>query len=198
MHTVWAYSVMLLSLLQLYVIESEFCDASLFFLDVCIGRPDVTREKPKVCGSYLTFHTLTHHQVMFTGVVDEEGEETVRLLGGELVNSVYDCTHLVTDKVNIHQNIETNWSQNHDSCCLTTYLSISSLELPKFKMMFLSLHPNIIVHVENVVSLFSSPSTSSQKVRKCGGHKFLSQAIYCGQLVCFSRVAQVCRDAAGS
>ena len=41
------------------------------------------------------------------------------------------------------------------------------------------LHPNIIVHVENVVSLFSSPSTSSQKVRKCGGHKFLTQAIYC-------------------
>ena len=34
--------------------------------------------------------------------------------------------------------------------------------------------PNIIVHVENVVSLFSSPSTSSQKVRKCGGHKFLT------------------------
>ena len=31
--------------------------------------------------------------------------------------------------------------------------------------------PNIIVHVEYVVSLFSSPSTSSQKVRKCGGHK---------------------------
>ena len=39
------------------------------------------------------------------------------------------------------------------------------------------LHPNIIVHVENVASLFSSPSTDSQKVRKCGGHKFLSQAI---------------------
>ena len=44
--------------------------------------------------------------------------------------------------------------------------------------MLLSLHPNIIVHVENVVSLFSSPSTSSQKVRKCGSHNFLSQAIY--------------------
>ena len=43
--------------------------------------------------------------------------------------------------------------------------------------MLLSLHPNIIVHVKNVVSLFSSPSTSSQKVRKCGGHKFLSQAV---------------------
>ena len=75
-------------------------------------------------------------------------------------------------------------------------------------MMLLSVHPNIIVHVENVVSLFSSPSTSSQKVRKCGGHKFLSQAIECGQLVSsslldrilvnfFSGVAQVCRDAAG-
>ena len=44
-------------------------------------------------------------------------------------------------------------------------------------MMLLSLQPNIIVHVENVVSLFSSPSTSSQKVRKCGSHNFLSQAI---------------------
>ena len=40
-------------------------------------------------------------------------------------------------------------------------------------MTLLSLHPNIIVHVEHVVSLFSSPSTSSQKVQKCGGHKFL-------------------------
>ena len=38
--------------------------------------------------------------------------------------------------------------------------------------MLLSLHPNIIVHVENVVILFFSPSTSSQKVRKCGSHKF--------------------------
>ena len=32
--------------------------------------------------------------------------------------------------------------------------------------MLLSLHPDIIVHVENVVSLFSSPSTRSQKVQK--------------------------------
>ena len=32
--------------------------------------------------------------------------------------------------------------------------------------MLLSLHPNIIVHVENVVSLFSSPSTSSQLAHK--------------------------------
>ena len=52
------------------------------------------------------------------------------------------------------------------------------------------LHPNIIVHVENVVSLFSSPSTSSQKVRKCGGHKFIDQ-ILVNFYHCFSGVAQV-------
>ena len=44
-------------------------------------------------------------------------------------------------------------------------------------MMLLSLHPNIIVHVEIVVGLFSSPSTSSQKVRKCGGHKLLDRIV---------------------
>ena len=43
--------------------------------------------------------------------------------------------------------------------------------------MLLSLHPNTIVHVENVVCLFSSPSTSSQKVRKCGSHNFLFEAM---------------------
>ena len=36
---------------------------------------------------------------MFTGVVDRDGEETVRSLGGEMVDSVFECTHLVTDKV---------------------------------------------------------------------------------------------------
>ena len=51
--------------------------------------------------------------------------------------------------------------------------SCPSLQRCCWKMMLLSLHPNIIVHVENVVSLFSSPSTSTQKVRKCGSHKFL-------------------------
>ena len=51
------------------------------------------------------------------------------------------------------------------------------------------LHSNIMVHVENIVSLFSSPSTSSQKVRKCGGHKFLSQAY--GQLVSSSLLDRI-------
>ena len=36
---------------------------------------------------------------MFTGVMDRDGEETVRSLGGEMVDSVFECTHLVTDKV---------------------------------------------------------------------------------------------------
>ena len=40
-----------------------------------------------------------------------------------------------------------------------------------------SLHPNIIVHVENVVSLFSSTSTSSQKLQKCGGHTLLDRIL---------------------
>ena len=53
--------------------------------------------------------------------------------------------------------------------------SCPSLQRCCWKMMLLSLHPNIIVHVGNVVSLFSSPSTSSQKVRKCGGHNFLTE-----------------------
>ena len=52
--------------------------------------------------------------------------------------------------------------------------SCPSLQRCCWKMMLLSLHSNTIVHVENVVSLFSSPSTSSQKVQKCGSHKFLS------------------------
>ena len=37
--------------------------------------------------------------MMFTGMIDKAGEKTVRELGGELVDSVYNCTHLVTDKV---------------------------------------------------------------------------------------------------
>lgn len=39
--------------------------------------------------------------VMFTGVIDKEGERIVKELGGQLVDSVYQCTHLVTDKVRL-------------------------------------------------------------------------------------------------
>ena len=38
-------------------------------------------------------------RVLFTGIVYEAGEKIVRELGGQLVDSVYECTHLVTDKV---------------------------------------------------------------------------------------------------
>ena len=43
--------------------------------------------------------------------------------------------------------------------------------------MLLSLHPNIIVHVENVVSLFSSPSTSSQKYESVAAINFASPVL---------------------
>ncbi|XP_070593834.1 mediator of DNA damage checkpoint protein 1 isoform X1 [Erythrolamprus reginae] len=38
-------------------------------------------------------------KVLFTGVIDEEGERVVVELGGSLAESVYDCTLLVTDRV---------------------------------------------------------------------------------------------------
>ncbi|XP_052258461.1 mediator of DNA damage checkpoint protein 1-like isoform X3 [Dreissena polymorpha] len=38
-------------------------------------------------------------RVMFTGVLDEQGEKVVKELGGELVTSAAECTHLVTDQV---------------------------------------------------------------------------------------------------
>ncbi|XP_068690572.1 enolase-phosphatase E1-like isoform X1 [Montipora foliosa] len=38
-------------------------------------------------------------RVIFTGPVDRQGEKVVTSLGGQLVNDVHSCTHLVTDKV---------------------------------------------------------------------------------------------------
>ncbi|XP_048347290.1 mediator of DNA damage checkpoint protein 1 isoform X2 [Sphaerodactylus townsendi] len=38
-------------------------------------------------------------KVLFTGVIDEEGERVVTELGGSLAESVIDCTHLVTDRI---------------------------------------------------------------------------------------------------
>ncbi|XP_078271967.1 uncharacterized protein LOC144602708 isoform X2 [Rhinoraja longicauda] len=38
-------------------------------------------------------------KVMFTGLVDEEGEKVIEQLGGEVVESVYDSTHLVANRV---------------------------------------------------------------------------------------------------
>ncbi|XP_074872761.1 uncharacterized protein LOC142024560 isoform X2 [Carettochelys insculpta] len=41
----------------------------------------------------------TSPKVLFTGVIDEAGEQVVAALGGALAQSVFDCTHLVTDRV---------------------------------------------------------------------------------------------------
>ncbi|CAM2101415.1 unnamed protein product [Caretta caretta] len=41
----------------------------------------------------------TSPRVLFTGVIDEAGEGVVSALGGTLAQSVFDCTHLVTDRV---------------------------------------------------------------------------------------------------
>ncbi|XP_038226729.1 mediator of DNA damage checkpoint protein 1 isoform X2 [Dermochelys coriacea] len=42
---------------------------------------------------------MTSPRVLFTGVIDEAGERVVSALGGALALSVFDCTHLVTDRV---------------------------------------------------------------------------------------------------
>lgn len=38
-------------------------------------------------------------RIMFTGLVDKQGEKVVTNLGGQLVDNIHNCTHLVTDKV---------------------------------------------------------------------------------------------------
>lgn len=41
----------------------------------------------------------TAPKVMFTGLVDEEGMDVIRQLGGEVVESVHDSTHLVANRI---------------------------------------------------------------------------------------------------
>ncbi|XP_075042744.1 mediator of DNA damage checkpoint protein 1 [Mixophyes fleayi] len=44
-------------------------------------------------------HAGSAPKVLFTGVVDALGEGIIRTLGGDIADSVFDCTHLVTDRV---------------------------------------------------------------------------------------------------
>lgn len=44
-------------------------------------------------------HPSSRPQVMFTGMFDSHGEQILKNLGGQIVDSVYECTHLVTDRV---------------------------------------------------------------------------------------------------
>jgi hypothetical protein len=64
------------------------------------------QKKPKVVNESLSSSDdKDHHvqtiipRVMFTGVIDEGGQKIIKELGGELVDMVTDCTHLVTDKI---------------------------------------------------------------------------------------------------
>ncbi|GCC21237.1 hypothetical protein chiPu_0019704 [Chiloscyllium punctatum] len=43
--------------------------------------------------------TVPCPKVMFTGLVDENGVKVIKQLGGEVVESVHDSTHLVTDRI---------------------------------------------------------------------------------------------------
>ncbi len=63
------------------------------------GPPSLVVATPEAKPGGSTCNTGDKPGVMFTGMIDRDGEKTVRDLGGELVDSVYHCTHLVTDKV---------------------------------------------------------------------------------------------------
>ncbi|XP_069097936.1 mediator of DNA damage checkpoint protein 1 isoform X2 [Pleurodeles waltl] len=54
---------------------------------------------PNLSHSPGVFKEHSAPKVMFTGVIDETGEQVVQRLGGELADSVYECTHLVTDRI---------------------------------------------------------------------------------------------------
>ncbi|KAI5620479.1 mediator of DNA damage checkpoint protein 1 [Silurus asotus] len=64
--------------------------------DVLVLTPEFPQPTPKTPRRSITGPT---HKVLFTGVVDEDGEKVVTRLGGGLAKGVGDMTHLVTDKV---------------------------------------------------------------------------------------------------
>ncbi|CAH2314304.1 mediator of DNA damage checkpoint 1 [Pelobates cultripes] len=66
-----------------------------------VQTPRRTNRSTAVAGSSSPYiaHHLAAPKVLFTGVVDSDGEETIRSLGGDIADSVFDCTHLVTDRV---------------------------------------------------------------------------------------------------
>ncbi len=75
---------------------------------------------------------------MFTGVIDKDGQRRVQDLGGEMVDSVYQCTHLITDKV--HRTVKL-------LCCLSRgCLIVSSNWLSKSELAghFLPAEPFLI------------------------------------------------------
>ncbi|XP_029440718.1 mediator of DNA damage checkpoint protein 1 isoform X4 [Rhinatrema bivittatum] len=73
--------------------------------DVAVVTPKEETTPRRVCrvhglmGSPRINRGQAMPKVMFTGVIDEDGEQVVRRLGGKMAESVHECTHLVTDRV---------------------------------------------------------------------------------------------------
>ncbi|KAM4641091.1 mediator of DNA damage checkpoint protein 1 [Discoglossus pictus] len=60
---------------------------------------ETPRRTSRAAGTASPFSGQGPPKVLFTGVVDADGEEIIRSLGGDIAESVFDCTHLVTDRV---------------------------------------------------------------------------------------------------
>ncbi|XP_063147372.1 mediator of DNA damage checkpoint protein 1 isoform X2 [Candoia aspera] len=102
-------------------------------------------------------------KVLFTGVIDEEGERTVVELGGSLAESVFDCTHLVTDRVRRTVKF---------LCALARGIPIVTLDwLEKSRRNAFFLAPNsfLVWDPEQENNLQFSLSTSLQTVQLKGG-----------------------------
>ncbi|XP_066474346.1 mediator of DNA damage checkpoint protein 1 isoform X2 [Tiliqua scincoides] len=63
------------------------------------SKPVETRAQPRNRSRISSASSTPVAKVLFTGVIDEEGEHVITELGGSLAESVFDCTHLVTDRV---------------------------------------------------------------------------------------------------
>ncbi|KAM3847399.1 mediator of DNA damage checkpoint protein 1 isoform 1-T1 [Vipera latastei] len=101
-------------------------------------------------------------KVLFTGVIDEEGERVVAELGGSLAESVFDCTHLVTDRVRRTVKF---------LCALARGIPIVTLDwLEKSRQNAFFLAPNsfLVRDPEQEKNLRFSLSTSLQKVQQKG------------------------------
>ncbi|XP_071979973.1 mediator of DNA damage checkpoint protein 1 isoform X2 [Engystomops pustulosus] len=99
-------------------------------------------------------------KILFTGVVDTAGEETIRSLGGDIAESVFDCTHLVTDRVRRTVKF---------LCALARGIPIVTLDwIDKCKKSGCFLSPNgFLVHDKEQEKNFSFVlSESLQKARK--------------------------------
>ncbi|KAJ6652940.1 hypothetical protein lerEdw1_010298 [Lerista edwardsae] len=102
-------------------------------------------------------------QVLFTGVIDEEGEQVVTELGGSLAESVFDCTHLVTDRVRRTVKF---------LCALARGIPIVTLDwLEKSRRNSFFLAPNnfLICDPEQEKNFRFSLTESLQRARQAGG-----------------------------